>query len=276
MKLAKTKSIFGHTITVISGDLIGRKILKDGVYDRTGVFFIDRLLRNLTNPVCLDIGANIGNHALVMSRHAGTVIAFEPQPKVFEVLSMNISDNQITNIHACNFGLSNFSGFAKMTVVDAGNTGATSFVSSDASVPSLEAELRQGDQELKRSGVSSVDFIKIDVEGLEASVIDGLRDTITSSSPIIMMEWNCEETRKGFSDKSLFTSVFKDYIFFVLFSSHERPDLGESKAQKIIRKFSRRFLRPSIKLKTFMVDGNYGNVVAIPKHKFEFLSSILS
>lgn len=274
MELITTKNTFGQKITVISGDLIGRKILKDGAYDKAGLLFIDSLLRSLDSPVCLDIGANIGNHALVMSKHAKAVFAFEPQPKVYSVLNRNISDNQITNIHALNFGLSNISGTAKMTVLDSGNTGATSFLNSETSAPSLEAELRQGDQELKESGVHHVDFIKIDVEGLEASVIDGLRGTISSTMPIIMLEWNSDETRNGFRDKQLFTTVFKDYKFFSVSSTHERPRHAESRLQKVVRKFSRKYLKASIKLKEFSEEGYYGNIVAIPKHKVELLTNI--
>lgn len=275
MELVTATNIFGQKITVIAGDLIGRKILKDGAYDKTGLYFIEKLLKNLDSPVCLDIGANIGNHALVMSRNAATVLAYEPQKKVFEVLQKNISDNNATNIRIFNFGLSNVSGMAKMTVMDANNTGATSFVISEVSAPSLDAVLRQGDQELMEAGVHHVDFIKIDVEGLEASVIDGLREAIKTSKPIIMMEWNSEETRKGFIDKKLFTTSFTDYTFFSLRSTHERPAHPESKLQKTMRKISRRLFRPSLVLGEFSENGEYGNVVGIPNQKVDLIKDIL-
>lgn len=274
MELVTTKNIFGQKFTVIAGDLIGRKILKDGAYDKAGLFFIDMLLRNLEKPVCLDIGSNIGNHALVMSRHAKLVLAFEPQRKVCDVLQKNVVDNGAINISVFNFGLSNFSGTAKMAVTDTGNTGATTFVVSDAHVLSLDAELRQGDQELKEAGVSHVDFIKIDVEGLEASVIDGLRETISSAKPIIMMEWNSDETRNGFRDMKLFSTSFADYTFFSLRSTHERPLQTESKLQKTIRKISRKLFKPSIKLDDFSEQGEYGNIVGVPNHKINLIKSI--
>lgn len=274
MELVKTQNIFGQQITVIAGDLIGRKILKGGAYDKTGLFFIDRLLRNLEKPICLDIGANIGNHAIVMSRHANLVLCFEPQRTVCEVLQTNVVDNGANNIRVFNFGLSNYSGAAKMAVTDAGNTGATTFVVTDAPVLSLDAELRHGDQQLGEAGVSHVDFIKVDVEGLEASVIDGLRETINSAKPIIMMEWNSDETRNGFRDMNLFSTCFEDYTFFSLRSTHERPVKTESKVQKIIRKISRKLFSPSIKLGDFSEQGEYGNIVGVPNHKIKLIKSI--
>lgn len=276
MELVTLSNIFGQKITVITGDLIGKKIIKEGAYDKTGLYFIDALLKHLDSPTCLDIGANIGNHTLVMSRHAAAVLAYEPQKKVFEVLQINVSDNNAANVKIFNFGLSNISGVAKMTVVDANNTGATSFVISDKSAPSLDAILRQGDQELFDSGVHHVDFIKVDVEGLEASVFDGLRKTIETSKPIIMMEWNSEETRKGFSDKRLFTTSFADYTFFSLRSTHERPKHPESKLKKTMRKISRRLFRPSLFLGDFSKDGEYGNVVGIPNQKVNLVKEIIN
>ncbi|WP_181321649.1 FkbM family methyltransferase [Pseudomonas protegens] len=274
MELVQTKNIFSQKITVIKGDLIGRKILKHGAYDKTGLCFIDRLLPELGSPVCIDIGANIGNHVLVISRHAGNVFAFEPQPDVYKVLVKNLNDNEINNVRALPFGLSNWAGTARMSVVDSTNTGATSFVTQTNSVSSIEAELRHGDEEVKRLGISKVDFIKIDVEGLEPLVIEGLKNTITLSKPIIMIEWNSNATKDGFREKTLFTNLFAGYSVFSITSSHERPASGESWFQKIIRKIRRGFCRPVVRIGHFEEKQDYGNIVIVPSDKLDLVTKL--
>ncbi|WAJ37292.1 FkbM family methyltransferase [Pseudomonas sp. GOM7] len=267
MELVQTRNIFDQKITVIKGDLIGRKILKHGAYDKAGLFLIERLLSGLESPVCLDVGANIGNHSLVMSRYSAKVISFEPQPAVFKVLVKNLEDNKILNVQPLQFGLSDWSGQASMNVVDASNTGATSFASHAGAAESIEAELRRGDDEVKRLGISSIDFIKIDVEGLETFVIEGLRESIASYKPIIMLEWNSSATREGFRDKELFSKILYGYSAFSVSSNHEKPAGGESKLAKLSRKFSRKFLKPRVRLGQFDAAQDYGNVVLVPLEK---------
>lgn len=271
MELVQTRNIFDQKITVIKGDLIGRKIIKHGAYDKTGLFLIERLLSGLKNPVCLDIGANIGNHSLVMSRHSEKVLSFEPQPAVFKVLLKNLDDNKIPNVHPFQFGLSDWSGLATMNVVDASNTGATSFASQTGAAGSIEAELRLGDDEIKRLGITGIDFVKIDVEGLETFVIQGLRESIASYKPIIMLEWNSAATREGFRDNNLFYNILDGYSAFSVSSNHEKPAASESKPAKLLRKFARRFLKPCVKLGQFDADQDYGNVILVPLEKQDFV-----
>ncbi|MFZ9585699.1 MAG: hypothetical protein ACO280_12205, partial [Pseudohongiellaceae bacterium] len=57
----------GHVMTVFKDDYIGDKILKQGLYERENLALLLDLLGKIENPVVLDIGANIGNHALAFS-----------------------------------------------------------------------------------------------------------------------------------------------------------------------------------------------------------------
>lgn len=274
MELVQTNNIFAQKITVIKNDLIGRKILKHGAYDKSGLFLIDRLLSKLGNPVCFDIGANIGNHALAISRHAKTVFAFEPQPDIYKILVKNLNDNKINNVHAFPFGLSNWAGTAQMSVVDSTNTGATSFAPHANSVDSIEAELRHGDEEVKCLEIPKVDFIKIDVEGLESLVIDGLKETIARSKPIIMLEWNSAATKCGFRENALFTNLFAEFSVFSVTSSHERPATSESNLQKAIRKIRRKFFQPVVRIEHFEENQDYGNVILVPAEKLALVTKL--
>lgn len=97
----------GHDLAVFANDLIGISIFLDGVYEReyiqtllTTVKYLDP---NAVRGAAIDIGANIGNHSLVFSRHFANVVSYEPHPRTFKLLEMNTSCAR--NIKAYNLGL---------------------------------------------------------------------------------------------------------------------------------------------------------------------------
>lgn len=50
--------------------------------------------------------------------------------------------------------------------------------------------IAEGDSFLKSLDVEHVDFIKIDVEGFEQDVVEGLRKVIDKSHPVVVLELN--------------------------------------------------------------------------------------
>ena len=50
--------------------------------------------------------------------------------------------------------------------------------------------IQQLDEVIKSSGIQSIDFIKIDVEGFEGHVLRGAQDTLLSHKPIVVLELN--------------------------------------------------------------------------------------
>ncbi len=65
------------------------------------------LYRTLIGPddVVVDIGANIGMTAILFSSLAHKVIAFEPSPSTYRILSENLSKAKVTNVETMNLGL---------------------------------------------------------------------------------------------------------------------------------------------------------------------------
>lgn len=134
------------------------------------------------DAVAIDIGANLGLTACILSQVARRVVAFEPSPMVFEKLLHNLMANGVGNVEAhqmavgSNAGEVRFDGTSAFGhVVEDGGTA----VPVDT-VDALVAQL----------GLDRVDFIKIDVEGFEPHVLEGARRTIERFDPIIYMEFN--------------------------------------------------------------------------------------
>lgn len=134
----------------------------------------------------LDVGANIGVHALSFSGHFEHVHAFEPHPLTFQILAFN--SRLAKNVTAHQKGASSEAFVAKAVSVP-GNIGAAHIVTeSGTHAESIEFACDRLDAMLPEEVKSSVDFIKADVEGHELSALQGAEDILTRSSPLIAFE----------------------------------------------------------------------------------------
>lgn len=129
--------------------------------------------------VVLDIGANIGNHSLYYADILGAQVhAFEGNPDVFPMLEENVSNSNV-KIHKTLLGKEK--GYAEISQEHEHNIGGTSFKTADTGFPvrTLDSFV----DEIKR-----IDFIKIDVEGFEALVLQGGGNIIMKNKPLIAVE----------------------------------------------------------------------------------------
>ena len=150
-------------------DLIQGTILTtDSFFER---FELAHLRKNYIRKgdVCLDIGANIGNHSVYFAKncHASKVYAFEPVKSTFDVLKRNIELNNLEKcIQAYNYGISDRMKSASIVHFDETNIGATQ-LTADATGNLKLIALDDMSFQMK------VDFVKIDVEGMEYDVLFG-------------------------------------------------------------------------------------------------------
>ena len=73
------------------------------------------------HDVIIDVGANIGTHAVPFARKVGSggfVYAFEPQRTVYQTLCANLSLNCILNVKCLNMGAGKQRGTVKIPVLD--------------------------------------------------------------------------------------------------------------------------------------------------------------
>jgi FkbM family methyltransferase len=184
---------------------VGWQLRERGSYDPHEMLAVRRLcasLRRLRGDlVAVDVGANIGAHSLVLANEVGPtgkVFAFEAQRIVFYMLAGNLALNSIENVYAFHNAVSDQSGSIEIPQFD---------YSRPFSVGSVEFGDKQtediGQERLslpeKRDFVetirldeklaSHVDFLKIDVEGMELKVLDGARGIIENSRPVMLVEF---------------------------------------------------------------------------------------
>lgn len=161
-----------------------------------------------------DVGANIGQHALFMSLHADRVHAFEPYAAVSEKLERHIELNQIKNIALHKVGLSNKAEELDFFAPTGRNQGIGSFDAGTVSKGNKrlgKLALVCGDDYLKEQALNDIDLLKIDVEGFEKNVLQGLGETLQQSRPVVVVEVTYGNALSFASREALSAALPKDY-----------------------------------------------------------------
>lgn len=130
----------------------------------------------------LDVGANVGNHAVRFSRKFREVTAFEPMAETYGLLAYNA--RLAGNLRCHRVAISDADGAAQLRVVEA-NRGASRIEPSGGS--GLETVVMRRLDSFAGE-CRDVRLIKIDVEGHEAAVIEGAKAIIARDRPLIVLE----------------------------------------------------------------------------------------
>ncbi|HKE60386.1 MAG TPA: FkbM family methyltransferase [Pyrinomonadaceae bacterium] len=184
-----TVESLGNQLLVFSPrkNFIGSALYRTGVWEPA----VTAAIAELTRPgmVALDVGADIGYYTLQLSRlvgPTGQVVAFEPIPKARERLEHNISTNGCLNIVVSELALGNQDGtvyledpFKKSRL----NLNKTTAGDEDIKVTICRLDDLAGDLKL-----TSVDLVKIDVEGAEHEVLRGMEQTLRRFRPLLVIE----------------------------------------------------------------------------------------
>ena len=156
---------------------------------------LDVLLRFVgPGDTVVDVGANVGTHTTAFANGVGTggrVIAFEPQPRVFELLERNVQANGYDNVSLYRFALGAERSVRYAPPTDYAahvNVGAVSLLS-DAEESSHPVDVVT----LDSFELDAVRLIKIDVEGMECDVLRGAVRTLRRCRPVVSVECNSAE-----------------------------------------------------------------------------------
>ena len=129
----------------------------------------------------LDVGANIGNHALMFNyfRPKVNIISFEPHSLNYQVLKYNT--NKFEKINTFNVAINDVVGFTKIRLnpLEENNMGNIILDSEGEDIIQVTIDSLQ---------IPDVSFIKVDVEGLELEVLKGAELTINKYKPVIWLE----------------------------------------------------------------------------------------
>jgi FkbM family methyltransferase len=177
--------INGHKMLLDAKDPL--HLLINKVYEEFETEIVKKLIKK--GDIVLDVGANIGYYTLIFAKlvgDKGRVYAFEPEPKNFVLLTKNIELNQYQNVMLVQKALSDKEGIIKLNLLEDNTAGH--FIGSvtknnensiDVSVTRLDEYFNDYD--------GTINFIKMDVEGAESGVIQGMIKLLQKINHLTMM-----------------------------------------------------------------------------------------
>jgi FkbM family methyltransferase len=148
-------------------------------------------IRLPSDGVFIDIGVNVGQTLLAFkSRSEGAYFGFEPNPACVYYVNELITVNRLENARVLPVGLSNVTclgKFYRKGQIDSAGTTVSElrpdyYTTEQVSYVPL---FRFDDLHL---GIGTVSLIKVDVEGAELEVLQGLESTIRKDKPLIICE----------------------------------------------------------------------------------------
>lgn len=145
------------------------------------------LIQRYVKPgsTALDIGAHIGTHTVTMSKcvgKTGRVLAFEPGKIIHRELTYNLASNGCKNTYPVRAAIGKTKGVVDIIISHPHNEGGSYVVAAQGGT-NTAVQLP-----LDAFHLDNVSFIKIDVENMEADVLDGATDTIMRNKPILLVE----------------------------------------------------------------------------------------
>ncbi|GAB7564145.1 hypothetical protein LG202_21840 [Methylobacillus methanolivorans] len=186
---------------------VGWQLLNNSSFDQWEVSLVLDLLQSRRTHfgdgvVALDCGANIGVHAIEWARQMhewGSVTAFEAQERIFYALAGNLAINNCLNARAVWSAIGESEGTIGVPQPDYNHP---------ASYGSLEIRHHLGTEFIGQAiqynetaltptkmvsidclNLTRLDFMKIDIEGMEIEALRGGRKTLETCKPIILVEW---------------------------------------------------------------------------------------
>jgi FkbM family methyltransferase len=148
-----------------------------------------------TGDTAYDIGANVGYVSLSLSKwigNSGLVVAFEPVPRNIDCFRENIKMNRLANIQLLEMAASNRTGETVIRISENLSMASLVWHQNDPSAIEVAINTVAIDELVESGDLAYPRFVKIDVEGAEGCVLQGMHRTLAAAKPILFIE--CSDT----------------------------------------------------------------------------------
>lgn len=176
-------------------DPIDRAIILNKNYEIEEINILTKLIRNSSTTKFIDIGANCGFYSFHFAKENLEVLAFEPNSEALLKMKNTIKQNENlrNKINIFPYGLSNVNSKMQMrSMIKHGyvQTGGSGIINNRLSQNNkfkvYEAAFRIGDETLNFQNNNLA--IKIDVEGHELNVLEGIQNLLKNNKCLIQIE----------------------------------------------------------------------------------------
>ena len=202
--MAETKN---GRLCVHAGDFnVSRSLLENGEYDWPQISWLKQLLS--ANSRVVFAGAHIGAVLIPLARISGTrsIVAYEPSPRNYRLLNINLRLNGIDGVIAMNTALGSSAGKTQFTE-NSINTGNSRVAPADGeiivSLDTLDGTVP--------ADWASIDLIVMDTEGSEVAVMRGAQTSLARTKNLYV-EFSPEQLREQGSSAIEFVETVEKYF----------------------------------------------------------------
>lgn len=186
---ADCNPVKGASVTVPLSERIGR-LMWTGCYETELV----SLLREVVGPgmTFVDVGAQVGYFSIIAAAlvtESGAVHSFEPDPDSFSRLARN--SHAYPWVKTYNSVVADATGeISFFRSPEPGESGWGGIFDQDGERAEISVQSCTLDGWRSAEEIEKIDFVKIDVEGAECRVLEGARNTVATTRPLMWMEAN--------------------------------------------------------------------------------------
>jgi len=259
-------------------DFLGKQIIANGLFEKESILLVKKIVEDLDlcnkqDSVFVDIGANIGNHTCFFACNFDKVISFEPSPLISKVLSANVIlnnlDSQVTIIQKA---LSNEKKILDFfTTKQSDNLGGSTLLKdrTDNEVAD-KIEVDKGDSILPvyLNQSEKINLIKIDVEGHEVEVIEGILNILQTHCPVLIFE-----TDNGINTTKCF-NILKQSGYSNFYEIKKDAYENNSKLSRVLKRFMKGSKEIELAKILNVEDRYYETIICIPLHLYPKLSKL--
>lgn len=199
-----SSQLLGESFQYQVSEDIGRALHSFGLYDLCVSEALWRLLRK--GDMAIDVGANIGYFSLLMAKRTGpqgSVVAFEPNPQIVQILLANTKCCENISVHAV----------ALSQHEQLGNLYGTTDYAANRGLASLQGNSEEVIAQVQLKALDSFSLkprlIKMDVEGHELQVLRGAEQTLESVEHVVYEEHDWKNSGvKSFLEENGFKNYY--------------------------------------------------------------------
>ena len=198
--LIKVKTEYGYLNLLKNDQFITSSFIKGEYWAKNELKTIVDFLnfKKKDELVYFDVGSNIGSHVLAISKIFNSkvkIFCFEPQSFIFKILQSNIYENNLQNVVSFNKAISDKKQILNIKVpnyTEYNNFGGLELIKAKFSDNHL-INFSNINEEVETIPLDNfinhkVDFIKMDIEGMENLGINGGIELIKKHRPFLIIE----------------------------------------------------------------------------------------
>ena len=159
-----------------------------GNYEKQTTTLFERILKS--GMVVIDVGAHVGYFSLLAARHVGPkgkVFAFEPDPINYDLLLQNTKLNSYTNISVINAAVADSKGRRTLIQSSLDSGRQSTYHHGLPESGSIDVDTWSLDDFLATKNWPVIDLVKVDVEGAELDVLNGMNGLLERTPSIKMI-----------------------------------------------------------------------------------------